>query len=224
MSIILKLISGKLRLRQLFKSDIEDFAHSHMIDDLPTHITNVQPDWNQTVNTEDDFIKNKPTITGKIWKYKISDNWWFDGSISVLPFDGDVTWSIRDFSNTTYLNVPGAAGIFKIPETGYYTINSAMLISPSAQNTFSTQNMTMLWLKVFKNGTEIGKLHLFRTSYKDSAGTGPAQWNTSPYLAGVDTFSFAADDLVSVRVEGSGTFNDQIRFLDARLVIHKKVL
>lgn len=251
MSLIAKFIAGKLRIRQLFKSDIEDFAHTHTIDDLPTHILNKQPDWNQANNTEDDFIKNKPTIPaaqiqsdwnqtdntakdfiknkptvlGKVWKYKIADNWWFSGSTSVLPFDGDAINSIRDFSNTTYLDVPGAAGIFKIPTTGYYTINSALLIMPGYQDTFETQMMSLFYLKVMKNASEAGKLNIYRVAYKDAAGTGANYYDTDPYLAGKDTYYFEADDLVSVNIEAvGGTFNNQILFKYARLVIKKELL
>lgn len=195
------------------------------VDNLVIPDAQIQSDWNQSDNTAKDYIKNKPTVLGKVWKYKIADNWWFSGSTSVLPFDGDAINSIRDYSNTTYLDVPGAAGIFTIPETGYYTINSALLIMPGYQDTFETQMLSVFHLKVMKNASEAGKLDLFRVAYKDAVGTGANYWNTLPYLAGEDTFYFEADDLVSVNIEAvAGTFNNQILFKYARLVIKKELL
>lgn len=56
---------------QVGKVDKTDLTYYAKTADLPTAYAptdaekNVQSDWNQTVNTEDDFIKNKPTIPSK---------------------------------------------------------------------------------------------------------------------------------------------------------------
>lgn len=173
--------------------------------------------------TEAKEILGISTEVSKIWKYGIVEDWWFSGTTSVLPFDGDVNNSIRVYSNTDYLTVPGANGIFEISETGYYVINSAMLISPTSTDTLANLNMTVFYLKVFKNSQEAGQLDLCRVSYRDSGGTGTIQWNINPYVSGIDTFYFEEGDLVSVNIEGTGTFSNALLFKETRLVISKVI-
>jgi len=156
-----------------YRGDRGKIAYDHAISDHAASDAekNVQPDWNQTDNTQDDFIKNKPTISGDyelpvasdtvLGGVKIGDRISIvDGVISADLQEGDVTgpetsiegrvptWDAENKKLTSGIPIGTAAGnLVQLTEEGRLPAIDGSLLTNVVANQGSyvsiTENYTL---------------------------------------------------------------------------------
>ncbi len=176
-------LESNLSALNINKVDKTDLTHYAKTADLPTAYAptdaekNVQSDWNQTVDTEDDYIKNKPSIPSKTSdltndKFFATETYVNNKVSAVYKPQGSVSFS----SLVADLLVPANSG-FVYNITDAFTTNENFVEGPGKSHSAGTNVVIIEQSGNYKFDVLSGTVDL--TPYELSSNK-VTEWSASP--------------------------------------------